>query len=380
MLVSQWLRDQAPAWFPEVDWDRAQVRTPRHEHRLRGSLIRAVIDDGSVQRQVLVKMRRPEGVRGSDRVPSARPEIYPSVYVSESRRAALEFHGLQVVAAAVAAAADQRLTAVRPLLLDSDKATVVMVHLDGDNLRTLLHRSSIIEGHRVSCRSLEDVLSATGAWLAMFHATSGRFELSERQLGRDEVVDLIGRLARFIAASGGPDVLRRLADPPRGLAEQCSAEFPTAVRHGDFAPRNVLVTRSGQVAAIDLMPRWQSPVHDDLARMLMSLRLARVQIASRGAAFPRRWLTRYEDAFVRGYKGEPSQPPDLLLFRLLVLLDQWAGVTQSVSRRSGMSARLHLWRKRFVEPLYAGEAERLVLLLLGGPTGAISPKRLPGYQ
>ena len=38
-----------------------------------------------------------------------------------------------------------------------------------------------------------------------------------------------------------------------------------AVGHGDYAPRNLFVDRSGRVTVIDPMPRWVVPRVEDIA-------------------------------------------------------------------------------------------------------------------
>jgi hypothetical protein len=75
-------------------------------------------------------------------------------------------------------------------------------------------------------------------------------------------------------------------------------------------------------------------VHEDVARMLVALRLSRLQIVTAGRAWPEGVLAEYEEAFRAGYAPDGARPVELDVFCLLVALDQWTALVQHLQGRS----------------------------------------------
>ena len=119
--------------------------------------------------------------------------------------------------------------------------------------------------------------------------------LQVRELDRDDAVGLeespdsldeaveVGDLGEHLAGvKGDRPLFARVRAASSALETALPTVLPTTTLHGDYAPRNVLVSPSGGVAVIDAMPTWRAPVHEDVARMIAGLRLMRLQLLSGG--------------------------------------------------------------------------------------------------
>ena len=105
-------------------------------------------------------------------------------------------------------------------------------------------------------------------------------------------------------------------------------EVPCATVHGDFAPRNILIGVNSRVTAIDTQRRWVAPVYEDLAYLLMSVKLSRPQVSSHGLIFSRRQLAAWESDLLTGYFVSPSMPlAAVRLYEVLLSLEWWTAIS-----------------------------------------------------
>ncbi|MGH8893195.1 MAG: phosphotransferase [Actinomycetes bacterium] len=350
--------DRARAWFPELVGHRVDVTLSTLGSRPRANLLLLEIGDGGLQRRAVVKIRRDPAESAANR-PGLVPHVLPA-----DQQAALEFAGLRGIAAAVDPA-DSRFGVVRALDHLPEMAAVVLEHVDQPTARRALLAAARL-GRLSPRRSLRPAVPAVfrhaGAWLRGFHATTDTYRLESRQETTAELVPLVADYATFLAGQVGA---RRTADlateAAQAIAATLPARLPTAVGHGDFAVRNLFVDATGRVSVFDPLPRWRAPLHEDLARFLVSVRLLGLQVHSRGAAYSRGWLDARESDFVSGYYGaDPAPRGELHAFQLLLLLDKWSAV---VSQR-GTSHRGRLRAPAgWVDGYVHGEARRLLAAL-----------------
>ena len=105
-------------------------------------------------------------------------------------------------------------------------------------------------------------------------------------------------------------------------------EVPCATVHGDFAPRNILIGTNSRVTVIDTQRRWIAPVYEDLAYLLMSVKLSRLQVSSQGLIFSRRQLAIWESDLLTGYFASASIPlAAVRLYEVLLSLEWWTAIS-----------------------------------------------------
>jgi hypothetical protein len=144
------------------------------------------------------------------------------------------------------------------------------------------------------------------------------------------------------------------------LARELPEALPTTTLHGDFAPRNVLVSPAGGVGVVDPMPTWQAPVHEDVARMVVGVRLVRLQLISGGLGVTADALGAYERAFLRACYQDDEPPLELAAFGLLVALDQWAALLAQLSATTGPLGRTPRAAATWLERAVVTELRRQV--------------------
>lgn len=322
---------QAEQWFPDL---RAPVRAEvvLVQERRRCVLHRLRLSDDRGGHDVLLKQRRAGGLNATPG--TTRPSSAPALALTEQEHARLEFAGLQRAAAALATgpAPGVELRGVRPLLLLEEQAALVMDHVPWPTLDDRLaaaHRA----GRSRDVRALPDVGAAAGHWLRRLHATDPVPAERCRLRTGAEVARLVGDLGEHLAGvKGDRPLFARVRAASSALETALPTDLPTTTLHGDYAPRNVLVSPSGAVAVIDAMPTWQAPVHEDVARMIAGLRLMRLQLLSGGLGAAAAALDGFESSFRRAYYGDDGPRLELAGFLLLVVLDRWAAQVLFVDR------------------------------------------------
>lgn len=333
-----------PEWYGWQDPSRMRVTLGPGIRRVRCDLYRLDLSDGHRRASVMAKVRHCPPGRP---VASDRPTIRPAETLPDVDLARLEFAGL-----GMGDGDDGRWASVRPLAVLPEHAAVMMDHVAGRTLRTALLNEA--RGRVRRNRSVDDSSwIAVGAWLRHYHGRRPAGATpATRTADRAAVLPLYGRLADYLGDRGGRKIaLDRIATAAVELAERhLPVELPMVTGHGDFAPRNVLVDPDGRIAVIDPLPRWRVPAYEDLCRFVVNTRCVGLQVASRGVAFGKAQLQRYEDLFLHGYYGAEPVPLALYAYMALILLDKWSA---SVST-SGALRRY--WADRF----YLAEAARLL--------------------
>ncbi|MDP9484167.1 MAG: phosphotransferase, partial [Chloroflexota bacterium] len=257
-----------------------------------------------------------------------RPRLVPMAEPSERRR--LEYEALRTVEARLAEVGDPRFQSVRPLGILPGSNALVMEAFDGEPLHLFLARGPFRRGALPRPLALA---GAAGRWLRMLHDTSPSTQAV--RLGTwQEVVEAFAAFGSYLAAESVSSHLAEVVEAGIAAARRLPDPIPTVITHEDFAPRNILIDRSGRMAVIDLLLRWQSPPFEDLAGFLVSLRTSRANATTRGLLLGRA-IDRLEPAFFTGYYGsEPVPRHAIRVFELLLVLDMWsARASRNRSRR-----------------------------------------------
>lgn len=278
---------------------------------------------------------------------------------------ALEYDGLQSIHA-IFAHSGPLFGTVRPLDHLQSHNAILMEYVQASTLRRrLLAQNRLSSRHPRRGRDVGEPWRRAGEWLRTFQAATPHGARPARQALRDDVLERFDAYGSYLSGVLGA----RFGDLGRRSSELAGRVLPDqlalAVSHGDFGPRNVFVGPDDRLTVFDPMPRWLVPAHEDLSRLLVSVRLLGLQVHTRGQAFSVATLDAVERDILRGYAGErPLQVADLRAYQLLVLFDKWSALLDRAEReRSGLRrasldrATLHV-RAQAVELLELADAGR----------------------
>jgi hypothetical protein len=367
--IVQRVIERADEWFPGVG-ARPPVTLRRLAERPRAVLYVADVGEGTDRRTlVLAKVRR--GWSGAVEQEGARPRLSPDL-LPASEQTALEFAGLTTIHE-MFGNGSPHFGAVRPLDHLADDDTILMDYVDAPTLRAVLARS-----HRLSAQRRrpphhrgEDAWRRAGTWLRSFQERMPGDGLPARQASRDDIVDRFDAFGSFLIGRLGARAAGDAARAGARLAADVLPErLPLAVGHGDYAPRNVFLTRDGRLTVFDPLFRWRVPRHEDLSRFLVAARLQAVQVHTRGLAYGAAGLDRRERAVIEGYCGGSDERRALRLaelrcLQLLITLDRWSALVDSPSR--GWHARMRKASVHGASDCFREETGRLLRLIERDP-------------
>lgn len=330
------MSERAEEWFGAQGGPPATVRVRQVDSRPRAMLLAVYLGEDSRVPQVMAKVRREAPVtlpRRSPRRPILTDDV-PSV----SEMTALEYDGLQSIHS-IFGGADPSFGSVRPLdhLLPENAILMEYVHA-GTLRRRLLAQNRLSSRQPRGGRDPREPWRRAGAWLRRFQTATPHGARPARQARREDVLERFDAYGSYLSTRLGT----RFGDLGRRGSELAAQVLPDeltmAVSHGDFAPRNVFVGRDDRVTVFDPMPRWLVPAHEDLSRLLISVRLLGLQVHTRGQAFSRATLEGVDRDILRGYAGQrPLQVAELRCYELLILFDKWSALLDRAERdRSGL--------------------------------------------
>jgi aminoglycoside phosphotransferase (APT) family kinase protein len=323
------LAARAPRYFADVSAESVEVRLQSRSVRAQSTLYYFGLTARHAH-DVVVKLpsaRHVDPARSGDPQPMAKSE--------------LEYETLADIHRVFTAINDPRFTAVKPLELMPQDGALVMEHAQGIGLNRLLaacHRGRMPSS---AIRDVDLALSRAGAWLRAWHQMGALPHTRMRRTRRDDYQAFIAEHTRTLMAGGDRTMFERAREAATmAAAAALPPDLPLGTSHGDFAPRNVIVGQHGQVAVIDTLGRWKTPIYGDLGNFLFALRAARVQVLSMGWAFSATLIAQWERAFLHGYFDESPVPMAAIrLFELRALLDKWASVQRRRSPSTSLSRR-----------------------------------------
>ena len=359
-------RRHAGEWFPELSGRDVRMRLLGGSTRPRCVLYRLRLGGDAVGRDVVVKVRHAvPALRKLDRGEGRRPVLTPERSLPGIEAARREYEGLELLQTVFAGRQASRYGVLRPLAWLPEHGAIVMDHVAEPTLHRVLVSQSRVPRRRLLPVTSAAAWSNSGGWLRAFHdalpgpglptspssAALADLDASYRQvLGRDRAERAL--LAELHVVGG------------RVAAEALDAPWPLATGHGDYTMRNVFASSSGRVTVFDPLPLWRVPVHEDLARFVVGMRMVGLQPLTRGAAYSRAHLDRNETAFLEGYFGRGEVPRRAVLgWQVLLLLDRWAATVGKADRRGGVHAGLRSARVALARGAYRDEARRLLSLL-----------------
>lgn len=241
-----------------------------------------------------------------------------------------EYDMLREVQRQFASVPDERLGVVRPVAFLPNFPALVTEFCPHPTLRSLATRlwSRDMAG-------LEAAFRSSGAWLRAFHSMTSEQRVSRRS-GREgflqSVTACCDRLsAHAPALSLPPDLLPWLGSAAERLLPDT---FPLALKHGDYAMRNVLIDPDGKAYALDIGGRWRASPYEDIAYFLTQMDTSRPRMLTGGLAVSREQLTRYQNWFLDGYGRDAVEPDVLVLFRVRALLDRWLALAARQAQQS----------------------------------------------
>ena len=356
----------AEVWFPELRARQVQARVLAADARARCFLYRVELHDGRVRRPVIVKVRHSQpSLRRLDRF-EGRPQLNPERTMSDHDTARREYDGLQIIVDALGAG-NERFGVLRSLAWLPAQSAIVMDLVEEPTLRHALLETSRFRRGRRSRPMDETAWLNAGAWLRIFHDHETPLMLPPRTKNREQVADLYRAYSDFLVQRVGASSL--LTDLTEMAAELTSAalpsDLPLSPGHGDYVANNMFVGPAGRITVFDPLPRWRVPRYQDLATLVVGIRLLPLQATTQGLALARGELARYEVAVLRGYFGsDPVPVAAVRAYQLLVLLDKWSAMV-SKRPRGSLRPHLHEVRMRMANHHYQREARWLLSVLTG---------------
>jgi hypothetical protein len=364
-LISARVAERAPQWFPDQPRSvKAVVRTL--SHRPTCTLYAVHLGDATSRPRLLAKVRR-DGhapARATGPRPGGRPRLRAEP-LGARELTALEFDGLSRIRAAFDAS-DPRFGTVRPLDHLPAEATILMEFVDSATLRQrLIGESRLVRYATVRGRppASDETWANVGRWLSVYQSSGSTQERPARQGTRAEIVDQFHAYDEFLATRlGRPHIADIATGGAQAAADVFPEQLPLAVGHGDYAPRNMFVTSDGRLVVFDPMPRWAVPELEDLCRFLVGTRLLGLQLHTRGAAFSRDQLDRYERQVISGYLDGAGPTAPLRCYQLLLLLDKWSALVETTTGGGGWQSRLRATSLSLANSYLRAEARRLLEL------------------
>ena len=329
-----YLRAHAATWYPELSGPPVPRWTGSRLSRTT-QFLRFDLEFREGIRPVVVKVlsASPSGPKP----PFAHwPRLVPSPDREERSRA--EFAALRTIAKHFDALGDPALRSVRALDVLPERRALVLELVPGTTLSRLAPRLPLFLSS--SRRALvQNAFESAGRWLRAFHAIPDDGGTVHYRSSVALVVSSIHELSDYLLRMGQPEsLIRKLAERGERLCREfLSAGMVMRLGHGDFWPGNLLVGSDGSVCAIDTYARSRTPVFEDLAYFLATLRSAPCQVATGGRWISPARMRQLESGFLRGYFGEEPIPRDAIRpFEVLSLLNTWAIRVHSVSSARGV--------------------------------------------
>ncbi len=285
------------SWFSDLD-PGAAISTEWRSDRAQSSLTRYLIDDSKAPRSVIIKRNL------LHESPPDRPRL--GLRSGFENKHLLEADALEAACRAIGPA-DQAPGLGTVRLFERLDDGLVIEAINASNL-----------GQRMKQRhgfGVDRAVCLAGQWLRRFHGAA--LDTPEVRGDGPSIAAAFTDFQEFLESElGSMGLTSRLSDVADRLASEVERNPPKlGLGHGDFAPRNVLVSHDGTVTIIDPLGCQRCPIEEDLAYFALSLR--------RGALVP--WLPvlsprqadHLENALLLGYRapgradtadGESDQP------------------------------------------------------------------------
>lgn len=341
--LAAFLESRAADYHPELRGRTVRSRLERASLRPFSELYEFTVSSGATARRLLVKLPFPNRARP----PAAadRPRLYWPV--APELLAPLEHATMRHIEEHFSQLNHPQFGCVRVLDLLRGPDAIVMEKVEGTVLRSSAVASSAPQ--RDNCAAVAAFENA-GRWLRQFHQLPNLPHTRPRTSTRDDFVVMTNRFADYFPTVGAPPWMASVCEfLMRDSESALPQDLPLGLAHGDFAPRNVIVSSGARVTVLDTLARWRAPIYEDLALFLLSLQLSRGSRAFLSGDSNR--LTTLSRAFLSGYGGDAEcEWPVLRLYILQALLDRGCSYVSARSVRNpvaGLTRRckLHILRR-----------------------------------
>lgn len=329
-VFTRQVRLHAHRYFPHASAGKLDVRLVSERLRPQSALYRIEVADGARSRFVLVKVpsSRGPGMPEAD----ARPRLVPVPDLETKFRH--EYAALSAIHNHFTGLGDSRFGAIRVLDCLPDQRAVIMEETQATSLRSLVAQTDRLRAPLLGT-DLDAPFRNAGAWLREYHSLPNQEHVAACNTTRDDFIGALKRFTEYLQRMlGNVAFFEQVESAATAAVTALPAHLPLGLRHGDYAPRNILVASGGRVTVIDTLSLWWAPIYEDIAYFLIALTMSWPQIVSQGLAFPNQSLARYEQAFLAGYFGEQSIPRRIIrLYEILTLLDKWSSMASPADRQ-----------------------------------------------
>ena len=309
--IAALLEARAHDYFIELRGAKAQARLERSSLRPFSELYEFTIQSGKTARRVFVKIPFLDASRPP--IEEDRPRLFPPVVPTQM--ALLEYNAMQQIRERFAESGDARFGSVRVLDLLHEPEALVMAKVEGVTLR---RASSRVGRTKAGHDDVSHLFQNVGQWLGRYHQFPQLVQTTERSATRADFVAGTERFLDYLAAAGAARWMLELGESLiRESESTLPATLPLGLAHGDFAPRNVIVSPDRRITVLDTLARWRAPIYEDIALFLLSLRL-RSSLQTLWSSEPPE-LTGTSHAFLTGYFGASRADGDWPIIRLFLL-------------------------------------------------------------
>ena len=336
--LAAFLESRAADYHPELRGRTVRSQLEHASLRPFSELYEFTVSSGATARRLLVKLPFPN----RPRPPAAadRPRLYWPV--APELLAPLEHATMCHIEEHFSQWSHPQFGCVRVLDLLRGPDAIVMEKVEGTMLRASAVASSALQrDDRAAVTAFENA----GRWLRQFHQLPDLPHTRPRTTTRDDFITMTNGFADYFPTVGAPPWMASVCEfLMRESDSTLSSDLPLGLAHGDFAPRNVIVSSGSRITVLDTLARWRAPIYEDLALFLLSLQLSggsRVLFAGDSIR-----LTTLSRAFLSGYGGDAEcEWPVLRLFILQALLDRGCSYVSARSVRNpvtGLTRRCKL--------------------------------------
>ncbi|MEX0818159.1 MAG: phosphotransferase, partial [Pirellulaceae bacterium] len=336
------LESRAANYHAGLRGGAVRSRLERASLRPFSELYEFTISSGATAQRLLVKLPFPNRARP----PAAadRPRLYWPV--APELLAPLEHAAMRHIEEHFSQLNQPQFGCVRVLDLLHGPDAIVMGKVEG----TILRASAVASASQRNDRDAVTAFENAGRWLRQFHQLPNLPHTKPRTTTRDDFIAMTNGFADYFPTVGAPPWMASVCEfLMRDSESTLSQDLPLGLAHGDFAPRNVIVSSGTRITVLDTLARWRAPIYEDLALFLLSLQLSRGSRAL--LAGDSIGLTTLSRAFLSGYGDDGEcEWPVLRLFILQALLDRGCSYVSARSARNPVAAltrrcKLHVLRR-----------------------------------
>lgn len=337
LIFTDYIHRRVSDYYPGFKAEKTCVRLLDEQKRSAAILYRFQVSSDAETRSMFVKALLHET---SDVQPSqnglVKPLLYPKTDSQDRHR--LLYTALVAIYEYFTTLNKDQFGAIRALDYLPEHQAVFMDASKDPSLRHLLLKESRWHIPPVNGKLNSEFRNA-GSWLRLYHHMPKKQDVHVRHERRQDYIEAITMLADFLGKSLGEETF--LNEAASVLIDQAGLvlpeSLPLGLGHGDYAMRNILVGPNHRVTVIDTFAKWRTPIYEDIGYFINELKMSSSQVFSQGIAFNGDQLSKYEDAFLKGYFGNHPVPyPAIRLYEVLALLDKWASFTAKIDHRLGL--------------------------------------------